>query len=306
MTHHSFWNDDKHYCEYMSAIIPDIPAIKAVMLEPVFNNSTEICLFDFSNELHIPYPATSPNCLASFVKIATGNSLNTVAEASSHFFVILKGNGTVYCGEGSVEWNQGDILTIPYDRQIDFEAHSDSLIYWVNDEPLLQRLQAAPQRPAFSPTIYQYAELKAAADKYNTQTNANKRNRNGVIPVHPEYDQTKSATPVLWTLFNIIQPGQIQPAHRHNSVALDLCTEGPSDGKVYTLMSKKIDFEGKLIDPVKLEWLPNTAFVTPPGWWHEHHNDSDSPAVVVPVQDAGLYNYQRTLFIEFASEIFKK
>lgn len=29
-------------------------------------------------------------------------------------------------------------------------------------------------------------------------------------------------------------------------------------------------------------------FITPPGWWHSHHNDSDQDAIVLPIQDAGL------------------
>lgn len=37
--------------------------------------------------------------------------------------------------------------------------------------------------------------------------------------------------------------------------------------------------------------------VTPPGWWHSHHNTSTEDAWVLPLQDAGLYTYQRTLDI---------
>jgi len=39
--------------------------------------------------------------------------------------------------------------------------------------------------------------------------------------------------------------------------------------------------------------------VTPPGWWHSHHNETGEPALVLPVQDAGLYTYQRTLDIRY-------
>jgi gentisate 1,2-dioxygenase len=40
--------------------------------------------------------------------------------------------------------------------------------------------------------------------------------------------------------------------------------------------------------------------VTPPGWWHSHHNESDEDAIVLPVQDAGLHTYLQTLDIQFA------
>ncbi len=42
------------------------------------------------------------------------------------------------------------------------------------------------------------------------------------------------------------------------------------------------------------------AFVTPPGWWHSHQNESDEDAIVLPVQDAGLQTYMQTLDIQFA------
>ncbi|EDN72657.1 conserved hypothetical protein [Beggiatoa sp. SS] len=46
-------------------------------------------------------------------------------------------------------------------------------------------------------------------------------------------------------------------------------------------------------------WKTNTVFVTPPGWWHAHYNESDEEAYVFPIQDAGLQIYMRTLDIQF-------
>jgi gentisate 1,2-dioxygenase len=43
------------------------------------------------------------------------------------------------------------------------------------------------------------------------------------------------------------------------------------------------------------------AFVTPPGYWHAHFNESDDFAYVIPLQDAGLQTYLRSLDIRFAS-----
>ena len=58
---------------------------------------------------------------------------------------------------------------------------------------------------------------------------------------------------------------------------------------------KEIDNEGNIIDPIRCDWTPGGVFVTPPGWWHSHHNESDELAWVLPMQDAGLYTHQRTL-----------
>jgi gentisate 1,2-dioxygenase len=42
------------------------------------------------------------------------------------------------------------------------------------------------------------------------------------------------------------------------------------------------------------------VFVTPPGLWHSHHNESGQPAHILPIQDAGLHTYLRTLSILFS------
>ncbi|CAL8469742.1 g9284 [Coccomyxa elongata] len=68
------------------------------------------------------------------------------------------------------------------------------------------------------------------------------------------------------------------------------------------LMAREIDAEGQLIDPVKVPWATGGMFLTPPGWWHSHHNESEEDAWVLPVQDAALYTYQRTLDIRFAKQ----
>jgi hypothetical protein len=44
---------------------------------------------------------------------------------------------------------------------------------------------------------------------------------------------------------------------------------------------------------------PGAAFVTPPGLWHSHHNESGRPARILPIQDAGLHTYLRSLDIRF-------
>jgi gentisate 1,2-dioxygenase len=42
------------------------------------------------------------------------------------------------------------------------------------------------------------------------------------------------------------------------------------------------------------------VFVTPPGLWHSHHNESGHPAHILPIQDAGLHTFLRTLDIRFS------
>mmetsp|Transcript_3424 Transcript_3424/g.10061 ORF Transcript_3424/g.10061 Transcript_3424/m.10061 type:complete len:144 (-) Transcript_3424:49-480(-) len=67
-------------------------------------------------------------------------------------------------------------------------------------------------------------------------------------------------------------------------------------------MGRDIDGEGRIVDPIKVAWADGSVFVTPPGWWHSHHNESGERAWVLPIQDAGLYTNMRTLDIRFAPE----
>jgi gentisate 1,2-dioxygenase len=41
------------------------------------------------------------------------------------------------------------------------------------------------------------------------------------------------------------------------------------------------------------------VFATPPGMWHAHFNETDQPAHLIPVQDAGLKTHLRSLDIRF-------
>ena len=85
-----------------------------------------------------------------------------------------------------------------------------------------------------------------------------------------------------------------------DGVALDLAVSAGAN--VYTLMGKEVDADGNIIDPIRCDWTPGGVFVTPPGWWHSHHNESDETAWVLPMQDAGLYTHQRTLDIRFVDD----
>lgn len=68
----------------------------------------------------------------------------------------------------------------------------------------------------------------------------------------------------------------------------------------YTLMGPELDEKGWVKNPIRLDWASGACFVTPPGWWHSHHNDSEEDAWVLPLQDAGLHTHMRTLNIEFS------
>ena len=126
---------------------------------------------------------------------------------------------------------------------------------------------------------------------------ARRRSRISVLLANRACDPTLTATPTLWAMFGILPAGDIQVPHRHQSVALDLiidCQPG-----CYTLVGKALDEGGRIVDPERVDWKPASAFVTPPGLWHAHYNESGDPAYLLPIQDAGLQTYLRTLDIRF-------
>jgi 1-hydroxy-2-naphthoate dioxygenase len=69
-----------------------------------------------------------------------------------------------------------------------------------------------------------------------------------------------------------IGPGEIAWAHRHTVTALRFCIEGGPD--VYTV----VDGEPQPMEPYDL-------ILTPSWCWHDHHNDSDKPAIWLDAVD---------------------
>ena len=68
----------------------------------------------------------------------------------------------------------------------------------------------------------------------------------------------------------------------------------------WSLVGTELDADGQIRNPVRVDWSPGLAFVTPPGYWHAHFNESDTEAFLIPIQDAGLQTYLRSLDIRFS------
>lgn len=252
---------------------------------------------DISDRLRCPGPASSPGLLASFVRVNAGEELTVLASATSQLWFALSGHGSLRAGPDTIPFGRHDVVTIPVAPAVQVAAESDAVFYWVHDEPLLRYLGAVPSQPRFRPTLYRAADWSAALAEVAADPLAGRRSRVSVLLTNKHFDQTLTVTHVLWAMLGLLPVGAVQLAHAHQSVALDLiidCQPG-----CYTLVGSKVDGEGKIIDPVRVDWQPGGAFVTPPGHWHEHHNESGHVAHLMPIQDAGLHTYLRTLDIRF-------
>ena len=287
--------------EYESASNPNMSKIPIKILKN--NNSNLINYFDLSTYLKTRYRATSPNLLASFLNIYKNSGFTFKSNGSSNMFYIISGKGKLENSDINYEVNDGDIVTFPYyvnGLRIKSYSNEDLILYHVDDSPLMKYLGVIPDKIIIPPTIYKKDEILSFMNKINGEDGAKNRNRNGVLLGNNITEElgTKTLTNILWSLYNIIGPNTVQKPHKHNSVALDLCTYAVPN-KVYTLIGKDIDENGNIINPEKVYWETNCAFTTPPGYWHSHVNESNENAYVLPVQDAGLYTYQRTLDINF-------
>ncbi|MEM9771137.1 MAG: hypothetical protein AAF889_05995 [Cyanobacteria bacterium P01_D01_bin.73] len=294
------WEASALSWEYHKAADPDIPEvpIRAFPASLHQTGQTAIIPLDLSADLRTSYAATTPNLLASYISITPGDAIRSQASSSSEIFYVMRGSGRTETEYGTIQWSAGDSFTLPANSGATHRAYDDSALYWVHDAPMLAYLGVQPSAPRFKPAFYSGEYLTSEINRIREEGIRLKLNRNGVILGNRDSAETRTATHTMWSLYNLVPPRSNQKPHRHNSVALDLGVF--AEGSTYTLIGKSLDEDGNIVNPVKMMWESHGVFVTPPGLWHSHHNESDSDAFVFPVQDAGLQTYTRTLDIQFA------
>ncbi|GDY28399.1 cupin domain-containing protein [Gandjariella thermophila] len=299
------WTEDARYFEYTKAANPigsgHVSRVPVERFAPELyaDGPTRIVPLDLAEHLGVDSgPATSPGLVANFLRIRADESIRTEPNATSELYYVLRGRGFSAVNGRLVRWEKGDFITLPAGSRGTHHAESDAAIYWVTDEPLLRYLGATATRPRFRPTKFPRARAVSELRRIAEQPGANERNRVSVLLANAEEEQTLTITHVLWAMFGLLPEGQTQRPHRHQSVALDLildCRPG-----CYTLLGDRLDERGNIVNPQRVDWEPGGAFVTPPGKWHAHVNESGADAHLIPVQDAGLQTYLRSLDIRFS------
>jgi gentisate 1,2-dioxygenase len=298
------WTGDARFYEYTTAADPIgsgiISPIPAKEFGPELYNSgeTRIVTLDLSGELRTEYPATSPSLLAHFIRINTGDSIETQPNAPSELYYIISGTGSTEVNGDTINWKKGDFLTLPSGSVSHHTATENTTIYYILDTPLLNYLGVKATEARFKPTLFTAEQAKSKLDEVANSPDAHLKNRISILLNNQKFDQTLTITHVLWAMFGIVPVGSNQAPHSHKSVALDFVAYAATGA--YTLVGNKIHPNTKqIIDPIRIDWVTGKAFVTPPGLWHSHHNESGEPAFIIPIQDAGLQTYLRTLDIQF-------
>jgi gentisate 1,2-dioxygenase len=286
-------NNKPVFLEYTNAAVPIISELRPHLLNCTSKKFIE-----------------SPSLFVRYFHFKRNEILeDNLLDASSHVYYVVQGSGKTEIGKKNPKtfiWKKGDVLILPFtQKQVVHTSFEKAILFTCDDNPLFKFLKSSPVEKRFDPVQYKRDDIMNAVKKFNCEKGAENRNRNGVLLTNTQMVKEKmnTLTHTMWSLMNMIAAKTIQKPHRHNSIAIDLCLDidekAEKEESVYTLMSKEIDESGNLIDPVKMLWKKNCTFVTPPGWWHSHHNESDKEAWVFPLQDAGLHTYLRTLDIQF-------
>ncbi len=265
---------------------------------------TAILPLDLSEELGCPGPATSPALAAHFLRLLAGEALKPAASATSSLFYVLRGSGELQRPAApnqptlELSWAAGDLFVLPAGPDPLLQAREESILYWVHDGPLLRYLGVEPNQPRFRASHYPSALLEAELQTLLDDPSAARSNRLSILLAHEDLPATRTVSHTLWAMLGVVPAGAIQPPHRHQSVALDLIVD--CDPGCYTLVGRELSDDGTIRDPHRIDWQAGGAFITPPGHWHSHVNESGRIARLLPIQDSGLHTYLRSLDIRFA------
>jgi gentisate 1,2-dioxygenase len=296
--------EDARYFEYTSSANP----IGAKLISRVPYSTFPVSLYDagptrivpldLSRELGCEGPATGPGLSANFIRIVAGEKFSVEPNATSLVFYAIEGAGIASQGKVGFEFSKGDFFTFPGGAAVEFSANSTTRLYYVNDAPLLTYLGANVGHARFEPTLYPASTAQEELTKVAGMTSAGQRSRVSILLGNARFPQTRTVTHSLWAMFGVVAPNTTQKPHRHQSIALDFISDCKPG--CYSLVGTKLDQDGNIVNAQRVDWAPGMVFVTPPGYWHAHVNESGENGYVIPIQDAGLQTYLRALDIQFS------
>jgi gentisate 1,2-dioxygenase len=245
---------------------------------------TALIPLDLSGRLGLGYPATVPNLLARYVRIAAGDEISFELASSGEAFYVMDGSGEVEKGGERFVWGSGDVFVLPGAGATHLEAGDGGALLWmVTDEPMLSYfgIDVAPPRGDVQSVHYPAEAIAGEMALIHGRVDDGKQSGKAVLFTRDGLDATHLATPTVAFAYNSLPPGEDQPQHRHNAAALTLCVQG----------------EGvhSLVDGRKVDWLDRAVMVTPPSALHSHHNRGPEMMYSVVAQDGGVFYNARTL-----------
>ncbi|RYY29128.1 MAG: cupin domain-containing protein [Sphingomonadales bacterium] len=263
-----------------------IPKVPAAMFwterEAAFaaDAATGMIACDLAAQLASPWPATTPTMLARYVVVRANEALDHQLNSSGEVYYVLRGAGETACAGERFAWRQGDSFCLPGGEAVTHQASAHAILMQVTNEPELAYLRAGPGETQIEPTLF--------SGEVTDQHLRNVHGRNGeqlaagksVIFLTAMMAERRVTTPTLLAAVNTLEPGADQRPHHHSSAALTLPIVGEG---VYSQL-----------DGERIDWMPDTLFVTPPNAEHSHHNRGPEMMRSFVVQDTGLHSQLRT------------
>ncbi|HYF16622.1 MAG TPA: hypothetical protein VEA40_02065, partial [Ramlibacter sp.] len=106
---------------------------------------TRRVLLDLSPGLALPFAATTHTMLASYLVVRAGESLELDLRCLSSLAWVIDGQGRAEVDGRVLEWQPGELLSLPGDTPARFTATRDAILFHACDSPLCRYLSMAPR-----------------------------------------------------------------------------------------------------------------------------------------------------------------
>ena len=155
---------------------------------------------------------------------------------------------------------------------------------WTGEK--LFRNTDGPQ-PAGAPCLWKWAEVRSLLDEAAEVMPESHTARRSLMFDNPGLPRGTTHTMAMG--MQLIRPGETAWTHRHSIAALRFTIEGAAN--LYTVVDG---------EPYPME---DNDLVLTPGWtWHDHHNESDKPAIWLDVRDVPRMGALNQVFYESFGE----
>jgi gentisate 1,2-dioxygenase len=102
---------------------------------------------DGARRLRLPTDAHLQTMALQFARLDAGGSVEPVRSTASRIFSVAGGSGSARAGDMSFDWSFGDIFVVPSWTPFQISADEPSLLFEVNDEPLLRKINMYREAP---------------------------------------------------------------------------------------------------------------------------------------------------------------
>ncbi|CAH1654190.1 MULTISPECIES: cupin domain-containing protein [unclassified Chelatococcus] len=243
---------------------------------------------DQSDKLECAFPATTPLMLARYATVKAGEALDVTLNNTASIWYVITGRADLRVGDEKVVVRKGDVFVLPGGLVSTISASEASVFWAVGNDPQLAFDASEPMtdsKAAVSFVHYPADEIAHQLDVvYGSNANAN-TSGHALIFSAEKTEAARNITPTMTLSLNTLKPRSEQPPHKHNSAAITLVVNGDP---AYSMVADR-----------QCDWSPWATLVTPPAAKHSHHNNGDTRAEFLIVQDGGLYYHARTMGFEY-------